>query len=210
MLALATNSLASEIRERDFQFEDSTVQFQNAPIFLVGNFEKEKKPTTPKLVLTVKQNSDDNVVASQEQSLSAAQFAKKENIDLVVPTQIPATEAYESITQCFTKPIYFNFNKSALTKAEQKKLFAELNECKEKKTPLVVVGYTCNIGTIEQNKKISENRSAYIANVLRHDGFNVVESVGKPKSNFVTEDAKKQHLNRRVVIAKAESNKEGK
>lgn len=202
MLALATNSFATEIRERDFQTEDSTVQFQNAPTFLVGNFEKEQKPAIPKLVLIVKQNSGDNVIASPVQK----------NVP-VAPANIQVTEvteAYESITQCFTKPIYFNFNKSVLTKAEQKKLFAEINECKEKKTPLVVVGYTCNLGTVEQNKKISDNRAVYVGMVLRQNGFNVVESVGKPKTDFVTEDSKKQHLNRRVVVAKVEHQKERK
>lgn len=137
MLALASNSFATEIRERDFQTEDSTVQVENAPTFLVGNFQKEKKPAIPKLVLTLRQNSDDNVDMRQDQ-----------NIVPVTPIQIPPTEAYGGITQCFTRPVYFNFNKSVFTKADQKKLFAELNDCKEKKPPLVVVGYTCNIGTI--------------------------------------------------------------
>lgn len=224
MLALASNSLATEIRERNFQFEDSTVIFENDPTFVVGNFEREKKPATPKLVLTVRQNSEDNNFVSQDQILAMEQLSKKENfvpvepvqvqaiaptnIPAVAPLQVQAAEPYESITQCFTKPVYFNFNKSILTKEEQTKLFDELNECKEKKTPLVVVGYTCNIGTVEQNKKISEKRSAYIAKVLRQNGFNVVESVGKPKTNFVTEDPKMQQLNRRVVVAKVEPNQE--
>ncbi|EKD40834.1 MAG: OmpA protein [uncultured bacterium] len=199
VFAVAGNSLATEIRERNFQFENSGIVYQNDPTFVVGNFEKEKKPAIPKLVLTMKQNPEN------EQIVVPAATPVKNQVEKNDPK-----EAYDSITQCFMNPIYFQFNKSVLTRTEQEKLFAYLGECKEKKTPLVVVGYTCNIGSIEQNKKIAENRAAYIAQVLLQNGFNVIESVGKPKSNFVTYDTKMQHLNRRVVIAKAEHQQETK
>lgn len=71
----------------------------------------------------------------------------------------------------------------------------------------MVVGYTCKIGTLSQNQIIADQRATYVANILRQNGFNVVESVGKPKTNFVTDDPnpKKQHLNCRVVVAKMET-----
>lgn len=219
MFVLATNSHATEIRERDFQFEDSTIQFQDAPTFLVGNFEteklsKEKKAVLPKLVLTVKQNPE--IISSElsQKNIPAehpAQLEMNHSLEQVVKEGSPESkEAYATITQCFNKPIYFSFNKTVLTKAERAKLYVYLNECKEKKTPLIVVGYTCNIGTEEQNKIIAEHRASYVANVLRQQGFNVVESVGKPKTDFVTDDQKKYYLNRRVVVAKIESHQEEK
>lgn len=194
IFTLVTNSSATEIRERNFKFDDSSVIYQNDPTFVIGNFEKEKKQARPKLVLTLKQKQEGNISEKIEINTPVTQAQKVDSYDSAKP--------YDAITQCFTKPIYFKFDSSVLTVSEQKKLSIYLDECLEKKTPLVVVGYTCNIGTEKQNQKVANLRADHIKNVLRKNGFNVVEAVGKPKTNFVTDDPKMQYLNRRVVIAK--------
>ena len=192
IFALASASSAAEIRTRDFQFENSGIIYQTEPTFVVGNFPKEKKVATPKLVLKLTQNIQPIVNSNTPIEQAPQQDSQKE-------------KCYQAISQCHIRPIYFRFKETVLTQAEQQKFVLEINHDKEKQTPLVVVGYTCKIGTLSQNQIIADQRATYVANILRQNGFNVVESVGKPKTNFVTEDPKKQHLNRRVVVAKMET-----
>ncbi|WP_235212327.1 OmpA family protein [Sphingobacterium sp. ML3W] len=70
------------------------------------------------------------------------------------------TQAGEGIVVKFDSGILFDFNKSALKASAReniKNLVATLN--KEQGTDILVIGHTDNVGSLDANQKVSENRA---------------------------------------------------
>jgi outer membrane protein OmpA-like peptidoglycan-associated protein len=67
-------------------------------------------------------------------------------------------------------------------------------------TPLVVVGYTCMLGTDKFNERLSIERAEAVADFLRDHGFVVAHVQGQGASNPITYNLQEFYKNRRVQI----------
>lgn len=76
--------------------------------------------------------------------------------------------------------------------------FSKLNI--KKSTPLVVTGFTCELGTDEINQNLSKQRAETVASLLRDNGYTVQAVKSKGAAEPVTTDPEQLYLNRRVEI----------
>ncbi|UIR58036.1 OmpA family protein [Sphingobacterium sp. SRCM116780] len=115
------------------------------------------------------------------------------------------TKAGEGIVVKFDSGILFDFNKSDLKSSARdniKNLVTTLN--KEQGTEILVIGHTDNVGSLDANQKVSENRAAAVrayavsqglsASRIRTEGRNYSE----PLESNDTESGRA--ANRRVEI----------
>lgn len=99
---------------------------------------------------------------------------------------------------------HFQLDSAVFTPSEADTILSTLSEKKLKKTPLVVTGYTCSLGSNEHNQTLSLQRAKAVAVFLRKHGFTVATVQGKGSQNPVTNDPRLFRLNRRVTVGDAE------
>jgi len=96
---------------------------------------------------------------------------------------------------------HFQLGSSVLTLAEKKSILEALSRGKiDRKTPLVITGYTCRLGADIHNQTLSRQRAETVARVLRTNGFQVATVQGKGSLDPITNDPSQLYRNRRVEI----------
>lgn len=106
--------------------------------------------------------------------------------------------------KCHHLPVaHFRLGSAMLKTSEIQSLLEELQRCGiSQTTPLHVTGYTCSIGTEQENLILSEHRAWKVANLLLNRGYTVKgEDVqGRGEENPLTNDRQIFAINRRVEI----------
>ena len=74
--------------------------------------------------------------------------------------------------------VYFDLGSARLSQVAGNKLLIDLRKCCPA-SPLYLTGYTCSIGSENQNQKLSKNRAEAVAAMLRRNGFKVASVKGK-------------------------------
>jgi outer membrane protein OmpA-like peptidoglycan-associated protein len=74
--------------------------------------------------------------------------------------------------------VYFDLGSARLSPDAGKQLLMDLRKCCAT-SPLYLTGYTCSIGSENQNLKLSRNRAEAVAVLLRRNGFKVASVKGK-------------------------------
>ena len=120
--------------------------------------------------------------------------------------EVPATpEAKEvqttnndqsGVTQVRLVPIQFDFDSSKLSLPEREKLNGLLADL-PRSSAFDVTGFTCTIGRSDYNEELSIRRANHIAGIMKSNGLNVANVVGKGSCCPVSTD---KRLNRRVEI----------
>ena len=90
--------------------------------------------------------------------------------------------------------VYFDQGSARLSTDAGKQLLMNLRKCCAA-CPLYLTGYTCSIGSENQNLKLSRNRVEAVAVLLRRNGFKVALAEGKGMIYGSTPES-----NRRVEI----------
>jgi outer membrane protein OmpA-like peptidoglycan-associated protein len=103
------------------------------------------------------------------------------------PVQIPIHQTFIIAGQpsFYTRPeshpfpvVYFDLGSARLSPDAGNKLLMDLRKCCAA-CPLYLTGYTCSIGTENQNLKLSRYRAEAVASMLRRNGYKVASAEGK-------------------------------
>jgi OmpA-OmpF porin, OOP family len=93
--------------------------------------------------------------------------------------------------------ILFDFDSSHIRSEEKIHLEGLSDKIKTSGDPVTVIGYTCSIGPVAYNKKLSIRRAKQVASLLRKRGIRVVKVEGEGDCCPVSSN---KRLNRRVEI----------
>jgi len=106
------------------------------------------------------------------------------------------------LSTCFKQhAVHFKFGSSNLTPAEGKSLLAALKHLGVPlDTPLVITGYTCELGPDHYNRTLSLQRAQAVADYLQTHGFTVATVQGRGPENPLTHKPQELYRNRRVEI----------
>lgn len=74
--------------------------------------------------------------------------------------------------------VYFDLGSARLSPDAGNKLLMDLRQCCTS-CPLFLTGYTCSIGSENQNLKLSRYRAEAVATMLRSNGYKVAQAEGK-------------------------------
>jgi outer membrane protein OmpA-like peptidoglycan-associated protein len=98
---------------------------------------------------------------------------------------------------------HFKLGSSALSTAEKESILQAISKRNniDRHTPLIITGYTCELGSDFHNQTLSVQRANAVARVLRANGFSVATVQGKGSMSPVTNDPSQLYRNRRVEIS---------
>jgi outer membrane protein OmpA-like peptidoglycan-associated protein len=105
---------------------------------------------------------------------------------------------------CRLPMVHFQLGSAKLTSSQKQTLLDELQQCAvQNTTPLHVTGYTCSLGSHEENRVLSLRRAAEVGGILRANGYTVKEKdiQGRGGENPLTNDQRNFATNRRVEIS---------
>jgi len=103
------------------------------------------------------------------------------------PVQIPIHQTFIIARQpsFYAEPesrpfpvVYFDLGSAKLSPDAGNNLLMDLRECCAA-CPLYLTGYTCSIGSENQNLKLSRSRAEAVATMLRRNGYQVAQAEGK-------------------------------
>ena len=94
--------------------------------------------------------------------------------------------------------VSFDLGSARLFTDAGKQLLMDLRKCCPA-SPLYLTGYTCSIGSENQNLKLSRNRAVAVAAMLRRNGFRVASVKGEGKGKGMMHGSTPES-NRRVEI----------
>ena len=98
------------------------------------------------------------------------------------------------------RPILFDLGSATLPAKAETIVLPQLADKVTMATPLQVTGYTCDLGSQAFNDALALRRAEAVADMLRPHGYTVPVVTGRGKCDYVSTDAEKRHLNRRVEI----------
>jgi len=115
------------------------------------------------------------------------------------------TEGSTSITQlsesCQMLMIYFQKGSSSLSPEAVQEIIAKIRKNGVlPNTPLMVAGYTCELGTDNLNQALSQKRAQTVAEILRSHGYSTIKVQGKREQNPISRVPQEFYKNRRVEI----------
>jgi outer membrane protein OmpA-like peptidoglycan-associated protein len=124
------------------------------------------------------------------QEISCETFVILERPEVGLPT-----------TSCQLPVVYFELNSSALSFTAIETILTDLKFCGiTKKDNLFVVGHTCELGSKQLNKALSQRRAETVAGFLRRHGFTIAVVQGKGSQHSLTHNPVEFSRNRRVEI----------
>jgi len=188
----------TSIIERDYDlervYEDKVVRWAYVSMLII---DKDAKKVLPEVVLPeVKE-------VQRKQPFSLSIKMSYEPVQKPVEEEIPEPVKEEEKRPCAKEiVVYFDFNKSKLSKKQYQTLVEEIrklkNECGVDNTLTAeVYGYACPIGSEKYNKKLSTLRAQEVAKVLKQEEVMPIKVSGlgevNDKDNVFC-------LNRKVVI----------
>lgn len=176
-------SHATDIRQRPFNYSFESVVAKEDDQFVVcsdcPDSQLSRMPVTPKLALRISTPLKPEVPVPPE--TQQVQGTRKDQA---------------SIKLIRLAPLQFDFDSAKLSLLEREKfngLLANLS----KNSTFDVAGFTCTIGRSDYNEKLSIRRANHIAGIMKSNGLNVENVVGKGSCCPVSTD---KRLNRRVEI----------
>ncbi len=101
----------------------------------------------------------------------------------------------EATSDCSDMTVYFEFNSSAVSPEERKKLIEEIPGLK--RSDITLAGYTCDIGGQQYNDRLALARARSVEAILEEHNVIPVKVYGKGKCCYVSESKPK---NRRVEV----------
>ena len=106
------------------------------------------------------------------------------------------------LSTCSKLPVvHFKFGSSVIAPAEGNIILAALKQLRvTPNTPLIITGYTCELGPDNYNRTLSLQRAKAVANLLRTHGLTVATVQGRGSENPITHDPQELYRNRRVEI----------
>ncbi len=115
------------------------------------------------------------------------------------------TEGSTSITHlsenCQMLMIYFQKENSSLSPEVAREIVAKIRKNGVlPNTPLVITGYTCELGTDKLNQALSQKRAETVAEMLRGHGYSTIKVQGKGAQNPISSVPQEFYKNRRVEI----------
>lgn len=115
------------------------------------------------------------------------------------------TEGSTSITKlsesCQMLMIYFQKESSRLSPEAEQEIIAKIRKNGVlPNTPMIITGYTCELGTDKRNQVLSQKRAQTVARILRSHGYSSVKVQGKGAQNPITHVPQEFYKNRRVEI----------
>lgn len=105
---------------------------------------------------------------------------------------------------CRLPMVHFQLGSAKLTSSQKQTLLDGLQQCAVlKTTSLHVTGYTCSLGSQEENRVLSLRRAAEVGGILRANGYTVKKQdiQGRGDENPLTNDQRNFATNRRVEIS---------
>jgi outer membrane protein OmpA-like peptidoglycan-associated protein len=114
-------------------------------------------------------------------------------------------EGSTSITQlsesCQMLMIYFQKESSILSPEAAQEIIAKIRKNGVlPNTPLMITGYTCELGTDKLNQHLSQKRAKTVAEILQGHGYPTIKVKGKGAQNPITHIPQEFYKNRRVEI----------
>ncbi len=115
------------------------------------------------------------------------------------------TEGSTSITHlsenCQMLMIYFQKENSSLSPEVAREIVAKIRKNGVlPNTPLVITGYTCELGTDKLNQALSQKRARTVSEMLRGHGYSTIKVQGKGAQNPISSVPQEFYKNRRVEI----------
>ncbi len=102
---------------------------------------------------------------------------------------------------CHLAMVHFQKNSSTLSPKDANTILSVLKKCKITQVmPLVITGYTCELGPDQFNQILSLRRARTVANLLRNHGFTVATVQGKGAQNPISRHPQELFKNRRVEL----------
>ena len=96
---------------------------------------------------------------------------------------------------------HFRLGSSVLTSAEETSILSRISQSKiTQHTPLIITGYTCELGPDHYNQTLSLQRAKAVAHLLRTHGLTVATVQGRGSENPITHKPQELYRNRRVEI----------
>ncbi|MEW6291014.1 MAG: OmpA family protein [Thermodesulfobacteriota bacterium] len=176
----AAGMAAMSVAEQHYVFKMDITQDVSARTFVIGEFVKAKELRPPAAI----------PVAEKNKMLLSLRTRETDDAG---EKQIRAAHALVS-------PVLFELASSSLAERTEEELLAALEKRTDKKTPLQITGYTCDLGSQQVNDDLAMKRATTVAELLRAHGFRVGAVHGKGKQGYVSSDPAMRHLNRRVEI----------
>jgi len=104
-------------------------------------------------------------------------------------------------TDCRLTLVHFQLGSAVLLPVEAKAVLSRLDACGiTPSTPLVITGYTCELGPDQLNQTLSLQRAKAVAGFLQNHGYTVAAVQGRGSQHPLTDDANDFSRNRRVEI----------
>ena len=115
------------------------------------------------------------------------------------------TEGSTSITQLSESyemlMIYFQKGSSSLSPEAAQEIIAKIKKNGAlPNTPLMITGYTCELGTDSFNQALSQKRAQTVAEILLSHGYSTTKVQGQGAQNPITRIPQEFYKNRRVEI----------
>ncbi|MGB3209291.1 MAG: OmpA family protein [Desulforhopalus sp.] len=115
-------------------------------------------------------------------------------------TKSPGAEK-PAATSCRIPAAYFQLNSAILDTKETGIILAGIEKCRiTEHTPLVIRGFTCELGPDKFNQTLSLQRAKAVAGLLRNREFVIATVQGKGSQNPISFDQRELFKNRRVEI----------
>lgn len=176
----ATGMTAMSVEQKDYFFKMDVTRDISTSTFVIGEFNRAKQ-LRPPVAISVAEKNKMHLALRKGQAIVTGE-KQIDNVQTTIP------------------PVLFDFSSSTLPEEAEEKMLPALGKKADKSTPLMVTGYTCDLGTQQINDVLALKRATVVADLLKFHGFRVVAVMGKGKQGYVTSDPEMRHLNRRVEI----------
>jgi len=182
MLAMipASGTAAVSVAEQNYVFEMDVTRDVAFRTFVIGELVKSKELRPPAEV----------PVAEKNKMLLSLRTRETDN----------SGEKRIRTAHSLVSPVLFELASSSLAERTEEELLAALEKKTDKKTPLQITGFTCDLGSQQVNDDLAMKRATTVAELLRAHGFRVGAVHGKGKQGYVSSDPAMRRLNRRVEI----------
>lgn len=177
----AAVSAVTAIRQSDYTFRQEMARVITISTFVIGDFAASKTLRPAAAVPVDERNRRRLAIRMGQQATAGHGKIMKE--DLLMP------------------PILFKLASAELSEQTKRKILSVLGKRTSKTTPLLITGYTCDLGPQKVNDELALARAGSVAALLKANGFTVAAIFGKGRQDYIVIDPEMRYLNRRVEIS---------
>ena len=123
----------------------------------------------------------------------------------IIPTAQPVVVPKKDLTESVDRTLLtvnFSLNSARVEGGEREKLRGAIPSLR-KEAPISLSGYTCDLGSQEQNDKLAIRRAEAVRSELFRSGFpggDIAATTGKGRCCYADADPARRSLNRRVEV----------